>query len=74
MLRAGGSWQVLLASSLSSLLLSGQIQAVRTLGNSLAIAFLVPFISGEVRRTLTTVMMGWAQAACWVQRKPAKGA
>lgn len=62
------------ASSLSSLLLLGQIQVVKTRGNSSAITFLVPFTSGDVGRILTTVMKGWAQAACWVQWKPAEGA
>lgn len=47
---------------------------VKTLGNCLAIAFLVPFTSADVGRILTAMTMGWAQAACWVQWKPAKGA
>lgn len=30
------------------------------------------FTSGDVGGILTTLMMGWAQAACWVQRKPTR--
>ena len=62
MLRVGGSWWVLLASSLSSLLQSGQIQMVKTLRNSSVITFMVPSTSGDNGRILTMVMKVWAQA------------
>ena len=45
-----------LASSLSSLLLSEQIQMVKTLRNSSAITFLVPFTAGDTGRIPTMVM------------------
>lgn len=47
---------MLLASSPSSLLQSGQIQTVRTLRNSSVITFLVPSTSGDTGRILTMVM------------------
>ena len=47
---------MLLASSPSSLLQSGQIQTVKTLRNSSVITFLVPSTSGDTGRILTMVM------------------